>query len=94
MSGGFVAAGVAWSPEIGVAAVEVRVDDGAWQLVETSEPLSDRSWVQWQAPLDLAPGSHTIAVRAIDETGPQTAEVVPPRPDGATGHHEIRITVV
>jgi len=93
VDGSFVAAGVAWSPEVGIVGVEVQADDGPWQPAEITEPLSDYSWVQWQAPLDLDPGSHTIRVRAIDETGPQTSAQAPPRPDGATGHHEIRITV-
>ncbi len=94
LTGEFVAGGVAWSPENGIVGVDVRVDEGEWQFAEISDPLSDRSWVQWKASLDLARGDHTVQVRAIDGTGqPQTGVVAPVRPDGATGYHTIRVTV-
>ncbi len=89
-----VAGGVAWSPAHGIRAVEVRVNQGPWQRAEVSQPLADTAWVQWQSPLRLGSGSSVLQVRAIDGTGePQTAAVAPPRPDGATGYHQIRVTV-
>jgi hypothetical protein len=42
----------------------------------------------------VAKGDHTIEVRATDGTGEvQTASVSPPAPDGARGHHTIRVRV-
>ena len=93
-AGGTVVAGVAWAPDRGISAVEVRVDEDEWQPAQLTEPLSDDAWVQWRVEVDLVEGSHTIAVRATDGLGEtQTAELAPVRPDGATGHHTIRVTV-
>jgi hypothetical protein len=87
-------AGVAWAPLHGVAGVEVSVDAGEWVPGEITEALSSHAWVQWKATVDLAAGEHRVAVRATDGTGyTQTDERVPPRPDGATGHHTVRIAV-
>ena len=87
-------AGVAWAPRHGVAGVEVSVDAGEWVPGEITEALSSHAWVQWKATVDLEAGEHRVAVRATDGTGyTQTAERVPPRPDGATGHHTVRIAV-
>ena len=56
------------------------------------QELSIDTWRQWYLEHDFAPGTHTIAVRATDGTGTtQTASIRPPRPDGATGHHTIRV---
>jgi len=87
-------AGVAWAPLKGIDRVEVQVDDGPWQEAEVSVPLSDRSWVQWRIVLPLDIGRPVVRVRATDGTGQtQTSEGAPPRPDGATGHHEVRLSV-
>ncbi|MBI5158191.1 MAG: molybdopterin-dependent oxidoreductase [Acidimicrobiia bacterium] len=87
-------AGVAWAPLHGVSGVEVSVDAGEWVPGEITQALSSHAWVQWQATVDLTAGEHRVAVRATDATGyTQTAEPLPPRPDGATGHHTVRIAV-
>ena len=87
-------AGVAWAPDRGVAGVEVRVDDGPWQAATISEPLSDATWVQWLLLWDAPAGDHAIAVRATDGSGEvQTDALTPPAPDGARGHHTIRVGV-
>ena len=89
-AGEVVAAGVAWAPLKGISRVEVQLDDGEWTDAELTEPLSDKAWIQWRAVLTVPEGDHTLTVRATDGTGEtQTAEMVPPRPDGATGHHMI-----
>jgi hypothetical protein len=86
-------AGVAWAPGRGIAAVEVRVDDGPWMPAELSKPLSGDAWVQWRIEVDAPAGPHTATVRATDGDGVvQTEAVTPPAPDGATGHHMIRFT--
>ena len=90
-------AGIAWAPDRGVRAVEVAVDDGPWQPAQVSLPISNATWVQWLFAWDAASagsGSHAISVRATDGTGAvQTAESTPPAPDGARGHHTIRVSV-
>jgi DMSO/TMAO reductase YedYZ molybdopterin-dependent catalytic subunit len=85
-------AGVAWAPTVGISAVEVRVDDGPWDAARLSEPLSEAAWVQWVTRVDLAPGPHSLWVRAIDGDGRvQTSRRAPPRPDGASGHHRVDV---
>ena len=87
-------AGVAWAPDRGIDGVEVRFDDGAWQPAHISRPISKATWVQWRYDWAATSGGHTIEVRAIDGTGTvQTADVTPPAPDGARGHHRISVTV-
>lgn len=86
-------AGVAWAPTRGIERVEVSLDDGPWQGAELSSPLSARAWVQWRTGLTVSAGPHTVRVRATDGGGEtQTAEIAPPRPDGATGYHTVRFT--
>jgi DMSO/TMAO reductase YedYZ molybdopterin-dependent catalytic subunit len=86
--------GVAWAPDRGISRVEVAIDGGAWQKAQISDPLNDATWVQWVLRWDAPPDGrdHEIKVRATDGTGEvQTAEVTPPPPDGARGHHTIRV---
>ncbi len=88
-------AGVAWAPDRGISAVDVRVDDGPWQPAELSDPLAAAAWVQWRLAWDATPGEHRITVRATDgEDVLQTDEVTSPAPDGARGHHGVGIRVV
>ncbi|HEX7472128.1 MAG TPA: molybdopterin-dependent oxidoreductase [Candidatus Limnocylindrales bacterium] len=87
-------AGVAWAPDRGVSKVEVSIDRGPWLTCTMSGAISKATWVQWQAPWTATPGPHTIEVRATDGKGDvQTADVTPPPPDGARGHHTIQVTV-
>jgi DMSO/TMAO reductase YedYZ molybdopterin-dependent catalytic subunit len=87
-------AGVAWAGERGIDRVEVSVDDRAWEPAELADELASTSWRQWRLRWDAEPGGHTLRVRATDGTGQtQTGRVSPPAPDGATGHHTIRISV-
>ncbi|HVL54476.1 MAG TPA: molybdopterin-dependent oxidoreductase, partial [Vitreimonas sp.] len=89
-----VVAGVAWAPDRGIAAVEVAVDDTGWRPAQLSVPISDATWVQWRFEWNATPGEHTLVVRATDGTGQvQTASPSRPAPDGARGHHRIRVTV-
>jgi DMSO/TMAO reductase YedYZ molybdopterin-dependent catalytic subunit len=91
-AGANVVAGIAWSPGRGIEGVEVRVDDGEWLAATLSAPLSDDAWVQWRAEVELPEGPSFIAVRATNGNGStQTETVLPPRPDGATGWHQIRV---
>jgi DMSO/TMAO reductase YedYZ molybdopterin-dependent catalytic subunit len=87
-------AGVAWAPDRGVAGVQVQVDDGAWEPAELSAPISEATWVQFVRRWEATGGDHLISVRAIDGARDiQTDERTRPAPDGARGHHTIRVTV-
>lgn len=87
-------AGIALAPGIGIAAVEVSVDDGPWQTATLGRVASDDTWVQWTWRWDATPGEHTLTVRATDRNGGvQTAQRAPVDPDGATGHHRRRVQV-
>jgi DMSO/TMAO reductase YedYZ molybdopterin-dependent catalytic subunit len=87
-------AGVAWAPDRGISKVEISID-GEWHDCQLAHPISDATWVQWVYRWDAskaAPGIHNLEVRATDGTGEvQTADITPPAPDGARGHHRIDI---
>ena len=87
-------AGVAWAPDRGITGVEIRVDGGSWQPARISAPISKATWVQWLVDWEAPAGSHEIEVRATDGTGDvQTDQHSNPAPDGARGHHTVRVTV-
>lgn len=93
--GPVVFGGVAWAQNRGVRAVEVLIDDGAWQPAEQGASYSNGTWRLWSFPWQAkSPGKHTITVRATDNTGAvQTADRVGTVPDGATGWHSVDFTV-
>ena len=70
-------------------------DRGDWQPADLGAGYSNDTWrlwsFNWQA---TQPGSHTITVRATDNTGAvQTSEEADPVPDGATGWHTVSFAV-
>ena len=82
--------GVAWQQDVGIEAVEVQLDAGAWQPAHLGRTELDDSWVQWDATLDVSPGDHTLKVRATNKDGQvQTAVQAAPAPNGASGWHTI-----
>ena len=86
--------GVAWAQRTGIGAVEVQVDDGAWQPAVLGEVTTEDTWRQWMLPWEATPGRHTITVRAIDANGAiQTSDRAEPIPDGASGLHQIVVIV-
>ena len=86
-------AGVAWAPVSGVGAVEVQVDDGAWQPARLSAAVTGTLWRQWVLDWRPSPGTHKVRVRAADATGTmQDTRRRPVYPSGSTGLHEIRVT--
>ena len=92
--GTIAVAGVAWAPDRGIGSVEVQVDEEGWQPAELSAPISDATWVQYVHRWEATAGEHLLRVRATDGTGEvQTDRRTPPAPDGARGHHTIRVTV-
>ncbi|WP_412541469.1 molybdopterin-dependent oxidoreductase [Longispora sp. K20-0274] len=87
-------AGVAWAQHRGISKVEVQVDDGPWQEARLAGVPSADTWRQWVHVWDAAPGSHRLRVRATDGTGAtQTGEERGVVPDGATGWHEVTVSV-
>ena len=63
--------GVAWDDGTGIAKVEVKIDEGAWQPATLNDqPRSKYGWTFYSVDLgSLAPGKHTIVSRAIDVNG-------------------------
>jgi DMSO/TMAO reductase YedYZ molybdopterin-dependent catalytic subunit len=85
-------AGVAWAQHIGIAKVEVRVDEGPWQEARLSDEGTDDTWRQWTIPWVASTGDHVIQVRATDKSGyTQTDVRSDVAPDGATGWHTRRV---
>jgi DMSO/TMAO reductase YedYZ molybdopterin-dependent catalytic subunit len=86
--------GVAWAQHRGIDAVEVQVDGGDWVSATLGvEPTID-SWVQWKYDWNAPAGSHTIAVRATDDTGAvQSGQDVGVVPNGSEGYHTISVHV-
>lgn len=86
--------GVAWAQNIGIKAVEVRIDDGPWQQATLGAAYSDDTWRLWTYEWQATPGAHTITARATDNTGAvQTEQQAPPPPDGASGWPSISVEV-
>ncbi|WP_225754407.1 molybdopterin-dependent oxidoreductase [Actinotalea sp. Marseille-Q4924] len=86
--------GTAWAQHTGIAGVEVQVDDGPWRAADLAAPISVDTWRQWSWTWDATPGEHVLRVRATDTTGrTQTEERQDVVPDGATGWHEVRVSV-
>jgi hypothetical protein len=93
-AGAVVVGGVAWAQHVGVSAVELRVDNGAWQQAKLYDVPSIDTWRQWTVQWEAAPGNHTLTVRATDTAGKlQDEDQRPVLPDGATGYHTIEVTV-
>lgn len=88
-------AGVAWAQSVGIERVEVSIDDGDWQPATMSAPVNDDSWVQWFLEWEATPGTHYLAVRAVNKAGDlQIEERAPIAPNGSAGWQRslIRVT--
>ncbi|WP_054816376.1 molybdopterin-dependent oxidoreductase [Nocardia arizonensis] len=93
-SGKTAVAGVAWAQHVGIAAVEVQVDDGPWQQARLSAEQSVDTWRQWVYEWNATPGAHTIRARATDGAGRvQTSAYRDVVPDGATGYPSVTVQV-
>nr|WP_277605422.1 molybdopterin-dependent oxidoreductase [Glycomyces sp. L485] len=93
-AGTVTVAGVAWAQHRGISAVELRVDDGEWTPCDLADAATDDTWRQWRTDVELGSGEHDLAVRATDGDGTvQTEERAPVKPSGATGLHNVTITV-
>lgn len=86
--------GVAWATHRGISAVQLRVDDGAWQDARLGPDVGVDYWRQWSLPWQATPGEHRLTARAVDGDGRvQPEQVQGVLPDGPTGWHEIRLRV-
>lgn len=94
-AGSVVIAGIAWSQHVGVSAVAVQIDGGAWQDATLADAISADTWRQWAYTWnDATVGKHSVTVRAQDATGyVQTSAKADVAPDGATGLHEVTVSV-
>ncbi len=88
--------GVAFAGDRGISAVEFSLDNGVtWSEAELVEgPLSPYTWVIWTATASVdQPGDVRAIVRATDGDGRvQIHFRQGTLPDGATGHHTIRVS--
>jgi len=92
--GPVVVAGRAWHQHVGVKAVQVRVDGGAWAPAELADSLGVDSWRLWTFAWTATPGRHNLTVRMISEDGvKQTGTAQPYFPGAATGWHKIEVDV-
>ncbi len=87
--------GIAFAGLRGVEEVEVSLDGGSsWQRATVRPAENDFSWTLWGFQWQADPGEYQVQVRAVDGTGTsQTAERQRPLPDGATGHHQLKVRV-
>ncbi len=88
--------GLAFAGTRGVRLVEISTDGGEqWHPATLASPLSPSSWVLWSYEWTASkPGRHQLLVRATDGTGTrQTSVEQDPAPDGASGLHDITVSV-
>ena len=86
-------AGVAWDQHVGVAGVEVRIDNGEWKQATLADSVSADTWRQWV--YEWTPdkrGTHELQVRATSVDGSvQGEDYLPPAPNGSEGWHSITV---
>jgi DMSO/TMAO reductase YedYZ molybdopterin-dependent catalytic subunit len=87
-------AGVAWAQNVGIAAVDVRIDGGDWRSATLAKTVTVDSWLQWSYAWEATSGSHEVQVRATNLDGEvQTSTEAPPAPDGSSGLHTVTVRV-
>ena len=67
--GRVVVRGIAWGGVGGVAAVTVRPDDEEHVPAVLAPPAGPYAFTGWEATVELPPGDHLLAARAVDATG-------------------------
>ena len=55
---------MAWAQGIGIAQIEVSIDDGPWRVATEGPDAGIDMWRQWSHTWDATPGEHRLAVRA------------------------------
>jgi DMSO/TMAO reductase YedYZ molybdopterin-dependent catalytic subunit len=89
--------GLAFAGNRGIEKVEISTDNGVtWQDAQLDPPLSQDSWVLWifqWHPTDR--GQFTLVARATDGSGQlQASQKQGTVPNGATGYHEVTVTLL
>jgi DMSO/TMAO reductase YedYZ molybdopterin-dependent catalytic subunit len=88
-------AGVAWATDRGISDVQLSIDQGPWQTARLAAQDSPDTWRQWTYDWSADSGTHSLRVRAADNTGQyQTGTRADPYPSGASGWESIIVTVV
>jgi len=88
--------GMAFAGTRGISLVEISMDGGErWTPAAIDPPLSPAAWNFWRYNWTVpASGQYQVVVRATDGTGRRQSSIdQDPAPDGATGLHEITVTV-
>ena len=88
--------GFAFAGTRGIRTVEITTDGGqSWQVARLKSSLSPHAWVFWTFEWEpQRKGDHRMLVRAIDGTGEiQSSTEQAPFPNGASGIHEVIVTV-
>ena len=92
-AGSVRAGGLAWQQDVGISAVQVQLDGGAWQSATLARKNVKDAWLQWQATLDVSRGRHLLRVRAVNDDGEvQTSVQAAPAPSGASGWHTVQFS--
>jgi DMSO/TMAO reductase YedYZ molybdopterin-dependent catalytic subunit len=89
-------AGVAFAGTRGIQKVEYSTDGGGtWSAAQFATPLSELTWVLWQAMWTPGgEGAYRLLVRATDGGGAaQDSHAAPSYPTGAAGYHTIQVNV-
>lgn len=89
-------AGLAYAGTRGIKQVEISTDGGqSWSPATLGAPLSPYAWAFWQYDWRVPKADrYALLVRATDGTGKlQTSTEQDAAPDGASGLHEITVTV-
>jgi DMSO/TMAO reductase YedYZ molybdopterin-dependent catalytic subunit len=89
-------AGVAFAGTRGVQKVEFSTDGGGtWTEAPFATPLSELTWVLWQASWTPGgEGAYRLVVRATDGGGAQQdSHSTPSYPTGSAGYHTIQVNV-
>jgi DMSO/TMAO reductase YedYZ molybdopterin-dependent catalytic subunit len=86
--------GVAWAQHIGIAGVELSIDDGPWQKTKLGPDVGLDYWRQWYLPWNATSGRHSFRVRATDRKGAlQVSQRAKPFPNGSSGIQEVVVFV-
>ena len=89
--------GRAFAGDRGVEKVEVSLDDGeTWQPATIDYPGTKLTWVFWSYRwTPTTTGDYVLVCRATDQNGDlQTSEVRGTAPQGATGLHKVKASVI
>ncbi|MFC4454952.1 molybdopterin-dependent oxidoreductase [Deinococcus sonorensis] len=86
--------GVAFYGNRPVTRVEVSTDNGQhWQDARLVPPRSRYAWTPWELLWTPAPGTYSLMVRAYSGATVQTPSAREALPEGATGYHQLVVTV-